>query len=248
MALQLPIYIKSINFYNHIMETKFNIVLVHGAFGDGSHWKHVIPPLVAKGYNVRAVQLPLTSLADDVKRAGDMVAALEGPTLLVGHSYGGMVISGAGNQSNVVGLVYIAAFAPDEGEAAGGLLGLREAPVGIASVKPDAQGFLYVDPANYHEVFCQGVSDEDALVMALSQKPISGQAFGDPSGAPAWKQKPSWYQVSANDKMIPPETEAWFAERMQAKKTITLDSGHASLASNGKEVTDFIIEAAESLI
>jgi len=230
------------------METKLNIVLVHGAFGDGSHWKHVIPVLVAKGYNVRAVQLPLTSLPDDVQRASDMVAALDGPTLLVGHSYGGMVITGAGNLPNVVGLVYIAAFAPDEGEAAGGLLGLREAPIGIASVKPDAQGFLYVDYDKYHEVFCQGVSDEDALVMALSQKPISGAAFGGASGKPAWKQKPSWYQISADDKMIQPETEAWFAERMQAKKTITLDAGHASLASNGSQVAAFILEAAQSLV
>jgi pimeloyl-ACP methyl ester carboxylesterase len=230
------------------METKLNIVLVHGAFGDGSHWKYVIPVLVKRGYNVRAVQLPLTSLPDDVQRTSDLVAALEGPTLLVGHSYGGMVISGAGNLTNVAGLVYIAAFAPDEGESAGGILGLREAPAGAASVKPDAQGFLYVDYDKYHEVFCQGVSDEDALVMALSQKPISGNAFGGASGKPAWKQKASWYQISANDLMIPPETEVWFAERMQAKKTIVLEAGHASLASNGVEVAAFIIEAAESLI
>lgn len=229
------------------METKLNVVLVHGAFGDGSHWRYVIPSLVAKGYNVRAVQLPLTSLADDVKRAADMVEALEGPTLLVGHSYGGMVISGAGNHPKVAGLVYIAAFAPDEGEAAGGLLGLREAPVGIASVAPDAQGFLYVAYDKYHEVFCPGVSPEDALVMSLSQKPINGKAFGDPSGSPAWKHKPSWYQISANDQMIQPETEAWFAERLKAKKTITLEAGHASLASHGQEVANFIIEAAESL-
>lgn len=229
------------------MKKKLNVVLVHGAFGDGSHWKKVIPLLVAEGYNVRAVQLPLTTLEDDVKRAGDMVAAMDGPVLLVGHSYGGAVITGAGNQENVVGLVYIAAFAPDAGESAGGLLALREAPAGIAFVKPDAQGFLYVDSEHYHEVFCPGVSDEDALVMALSQKPINGAAFGGPSGAPAWKHKPSWYQVSANDQMIPPETEAMFAERMKARKTITLAAGHASLASHGAEVAAFILEAAASL-
>jgi pimeloyl-ACP methyl ester carboxylesterase len=230
------------------MTQNLNIVLVHGAFGDGSHWKYVIPVLVAKGYNVRAVQLPLTSLADDVKRAGDMIAALEGPILLVGHSYGGMVITGAGNEPNVVGLVYIAAFAPDHGEAAAGLLSLREAPAGIAFVKPDAQGFLYVQYDKYHDYFCQGVSDEDAMVMSLSQKPISAKAFGDQSGEPAWKHKPSWYQVSKNDKMIQPETETWFAERMNAQKVLTLDAGHASLASNGKQVADFIIEAAEFLV
>jgi pimeloyl-ACP methyl ester carboxylesterase len=229
------------------MKQKLNVVLVHGAFGDGSHWKHVIPVLVSKGYNVRAVQLPLTALNDDIQRTKDMVAALEGPVLLVGHSYGGMVITGAGNVPNVVGLVYIAAFAPDQGEAAAGLLSLREAPVGITHVKPDAQGFLYIEYDQYHEVFCQGVSDEDALVMALSQKPISAKAFGDQSGEPAWKYKPCWYQVSKDDKMIQPETEAWFAERMKAKNTLVLDAGHASLASHGPAVAEFIIEAAEFL-
>jgi pimeloyl-ACP methyl ester carboxylesterase len=229
------------------MKKKLNVVLVHGAFGDGSHWKKVIPLLVSEGYYVRAVQLPLTTVEDDVKSAGDLISAIDGPVLLVGHSYGGVVITNAGNQKNVVGLVYIAAFAPDAGESAGGLLGLRAAPPGIAHVKPDAQGFLYVDPEYYHEVFSPGVSDQDALVMALSQKPINGAAFGGPSGDPAWKHKPSWYQISANDQMIPPETEAMFAQRMNAKKTITLEAGHASLASHGAEVAAFILEAASSL-
>jgi len=226
------------------MEKKLNILLVHGAFGDGAHWKYIIPILVKNGYNVRAVQLPLTSLPDDVKRASDFVDSFNGPTLLVGHSYGGAVITGAGHNPSVVGLVYIAAFAPEEGESAGGLLQIREAPEGAASVIPDAQGFLYVDPKKYHEVFCQGVSDEDALVMALSQKPIHAQAFGGESGKPAWKVKPSWYQISKQDKMIPPATEEWFAERIQAKKVISLDTGHASLASSPADVAAFILEAA----
>lgn len=229
------------------MKAKTNIVLVHGAFGDGSHWKYVIPALAEKGYTVRAMQLQLNTLADDIQRTSDMVASLEGPVLLVGHSYGGMVISGAGNQPNVKGLVYIAAFAPDEGEAAGGLLQLRPAPEGGAAIAPGPSGYLYLDYDKYHEVFCQGVSDEDALVMAVSQKPISGAAFGAPSGIPAWKTKPSWYQVSQNDKMIQPETEAWFAERIKARKTVYLDAGHASMASNSKEVVALILEAAESL-
>jgi len=230
------------------MKTNLNIVLVHGAFGDGSHWKHVIPILAAKGYTVRAVQLPLATLAEDVQRTSDMVSSLEGPTLLVGHSYGGMVITQSGNLPSVKGLVYIAAFAPEEGESAGGLLQLREAPEGGAAIAPGPSGYLYVNYDKYHEVFCQGVSDEDALVMSLSQKPITGAAFGAPSGKPAWKEKPSWYQVSKHDKMIPPETEAFFAERIKTNKTIHLDAGHASMASNGKEVAEFIIEAAESLI
>lgn len=230
------------------MKTKLNIVLVHGAFGDGSHWKYVIPVLKSNGYTVRAMQLPLLSLEEDIQRTTDMVASLEGPTLLVGHSYGGMVISGAGNHPDVKGLVYIAAFAPDQGEAAGGLLQLREAPEGGAAIAPGPSGLLYLDYAKYHEVFCQGVSEDDAAMMAAAQKPIAGAAFGAPSGAPAWKEKPSWYQVSNNDKMIPPETEAWFAERIKTKKTIHLDAGHASMASNGDEVAALILEAAESLI
>ena len=228
------------------MKKKLNIVLVHGAFGDGSHWRKVIPSLVAKGFTVRAVQLPLTSLEDDVKRTSDMVASLEGPTLLVGHSYGGVVITGAGVLPSVVGLVYIAAFAPDESESAGGLLQLREAPEGAAAIAPGPSGFLYLDYNKFHEVFCQGVSVEDALVMSCAQKPIAGAAFGAPSGTPAWKQKPSWYQVSKKDKMIPPETEEWMGKRINAQKIISIDAGHASMASHGKEVTDFILEAAET--
>ena len=230
------------------MKTNINIVLVHGAFGDGSHWKNVIPALAAEGYTVRAMQLPLTTLEEDIERTSDMVASLEGPTLLVGHSYGGMVITGAGNHPNVKGLVYVAAFAPDQGEAAGGLLQLRPAPEGATAIAPGPSGYLYLDYSKYAEVFSQGVSQNDALVMATSQKPIAGAAFGAPLAiAPAWKVKPSWYQVSNNDKMIQPETEAWFAERIKARKTIHLDAGHASMASHGKEIAALILEAAQYL-
>lgn len=229
------------------MKKSLNIVLVHGAFGDGSHWKYVIPLLAKEGYTIRAMQLPLLSLEEDIQRTTDMIASLEGPTLLVGHSYGGMVITGAGAHPNVKGLVYIAAFAPDEGEAAGGLLQLRAAPEGGAYIAPGPSGLLYLDYAKYPDVFCQGVSENDALVMASAQKPISGAAFGAPAGAPAWKEKPSWYQVSNNDKMIQPETEAFFAKRINAKKTIHLDAGHASMASHSMEVASLILEAAASL-
>ncbi|QHV99380.1 alpha/beta hydrolase [Spirosoma endbachense] len=229
------------------MKKELNIVLVHGAWGDGSHWKHVIPVLHAKGYTVRAVQNPLTSLPEDIERTKNLVDSLEGPTLLVGHSYGGMVITNVGNEDNVVGLVYIAAFAPDEGETAGGIFSLREAPPGAASLKLDAQSYFWIDFDQYHENFCQDVPDEEALVMGISQKPLAARCFGDVSGIPAWKVKPSWYQVSEQDRMIPPETEAFMAERMKTQKTITLNSSHASLASHGQQVADFILEAAESI-
>ena len=142
---------------------------------------------------------------------------------------------------------YIAAFAPDEGESAGALLQLRAQPAGIATVVADPQGYLYVGYDRYHEFFCPGNSDEDALVMALSQKPIHLNSFNGISGSAAWKTKPSWYQVSELDQMIQPETQAWFAERIKAKKTITLNTGHASLASKPKEVAALILEAAASL-
>ena len=230
------------------MTTKPNILLVHGAWGDGSHWRHVIPSLHAKGYRVRAVQNPLTSLADDVDRTRKLAASLDGPTLLVGHSYGGSVITGAGRLPNVFGLVYVAAWAPDEGETLGGLLALREPPPGAAIIVPDQNGFLWLQPEKFRENFCQDLDETEALVMALSQKPIAARCFEEKSGPPAWKVKPSWFQVSANDRMIPPETEALFAERMQAKKTITLPASHASLASQGKEIVALIELAAAAVM
>jgi pimeloyl-ACP methyl ester carboxylesterase len=229
------------------MGTKLNVVLVHGAWGDGSHWRHVIPQLDAKGYRVTAVQNPLTSLPDDIDRTRKLVAAQDGPTLLVGHSYGGMVITGAGHEPNVVGLVYIAAFAPDEGETPTQLFARREPPLGAANIRPDKDGFLWIAREKFHESFCQDVGKEEALVMALTQKPIAARCFDDKSGAPAWKIKPSWYQISSNDHMIPPETEQWFATRMNPKKTITLNASHASMASHAGEIIALIEEAAQSV-
>lgn len=229
------------------MEQKdLTIILVHGAWGDGSHWQYIIPSLVKAGYKVRSVQNPLTSLQNDIDKTKDLIDAQEGKVLLVGHSYGGAVISGAGNHDKVVGLVYIAAFAPDAGDSLGSLLGRRESPGG-ASIYPDNKGFLWIKYDEFKSAFCQDLDDEKALVMALSQKPIHGQCFGDAAGEPAWKTKPSWYQISSKDRMIPAETEKEMAERMQPKKIITLDAGHASLASHPEEVTQLVLEAASSL-
>lgn len=223
-----------------------NIVLVHGAWGDGSHWRRVIPPLHAKGYRVSAAQNPLTSLADDIDRTAKLVAMQEGPTLLVGHSYGGAVITGAGHAPNVVGLVYVAAFAPDEGDSLGSIFARRDAPAGAANIRPDKNGFLWIAADKFRESFGQDVDETEALVMAVTQKPIAARCFEDKSGPPAWKGKPSWYQVSTADHMIPPETEAWMAERIGARKTVTLPASHASLASQPDAIVALIEEAASS--
>lgn len=226
------------------MATKdLTIILVHGAWGDGSHWQHVIPALVKEGYKVRSVQNPLTSLQDDINKTNDLIDAQEGNVLLVGHSYGGAVISGAGNHDKAVGMVYIAAFAPDAGDSLGALLGRREGSGG-ASIYPDSKGFLWIKYDEYHKSFCQDLNEEDTLVMSLAQRPIHGQCFGDEAGEPAWKKKPTWYQISNNDNMIPPETQKEMAERMNPKKTIHLEASHASLATHPKEVTALILEAA----
>jgi pimeloyl-ACP methyl ester carboxylesterase len=211
------------------------------------HWRHVILPLHAKGYRVCAVQNPLTSLADDIDRTSKLATAQDAPTLLVGHSYGGAVITGAGHTTNVVGLVYVAAFAPDEGDSLGSIFARREQPPGAASIRSDKDGFLWIAPDAFRESFCQDLDQTEALVMALTQKPIAGRCFEDQSGAPAWKTKPSWYQVSAHDRMIPPETEVWMAQRIKPKETITLQASHASLASHADEIVALIEKASRSV-
>jgi pimeloyl-ACP methyl ester carboxylesterase len=225
-----------------------NVVLVHGAWGGAAHWRGVIPLLAARGYEVTAVENPLTSLEDDIHKTRTLLASQDGPTLLVGHSYGGAVISGAGHAPDVAGLVYIAAFAPDEGESLGALLardGAPPPPDGL--LKPDADGFLWLDFGMFHGGFCQDVDAGEALIMARTQKPIAARCFDDKAGAPAWRGKPSWYQVSSEDHMIPPGTQKWFAERMEARDTLTLDAGHASLASRPDDVAALIDKAAQSL-
>jgi pimeloyl-ACP methyl ester carboxylesterase len=225
---------------------KVNIVLVHGAWGDGSHWHYIIPALHKEGYKVRSVQNPLTSLVDDIQKTIDLIDAQEGKTLLVGHSYGGSVISGAGHHENVVGLVYIAAFAPDKGESLGSIFARREQPSGGTSIYPDSKGFLWIKYDEYHKSFCQDLEEEDSLVMSLSQRPIHSKCFGDEAGEPAWKNKPTWYQVSDNDHMIPPETQKEMVNRMNAKKIVHLEASHASLASHPQGVLELILEAAKS--
>lgn len=227
--------------------TKPAIILVHGFWGGAAHWAKVIPELARQGYSdLHAVEMPLTSLADDATRLKKMIAQQKGSVLLVGHSYGGAVISEAGNAPNVAGLVYIAAFAPDAGESPGGITQANP-PAAIANVVPDSDGYLWVKPDQYRDSFCHDLTEEEALVMAVTQKAPVGSTFGDPVSDPAWKRKPSWYQISSQDRMIHPENQKMMSARLNAKKVITLDASHASLASRPKEVAALIVEAAQSV-
>jgi pimeloyl-ACP methyl ester carboxylesterase len=228
-----------------IMANKPAIVLVHGFWGGAAHWSKVIVQLSKMGYDsIFAVENPLTSLADDAARTKQMIAQQKGPVLLVGHSYGGAVITEAGNQPNVVGLVYIAAFAPDAGENLLDVGNAFPAPPGVANAVPDSDGYVWINPKKFHESFCQDLPADEALVMAVTQKAPVGSTFANKVTVPAWKRKPSWYQVSSEDRMIAPANEKRMAERMGAKKIITLAAGHASLASVPIPVSGLINEAA----
>jgi pimeloyl-ACP methyl ester carboxylesterase len=198
---------------------------------------------VRKGYSVHAVENPLTSLADDAERTRKMIAAQKGPVLLVGHSYGGAVITEAGNHDNVVGLVYIAAFAPDAGESAGSVAS-RQLSVAGANLFADDDQYLWIKQDKFHESFCQDLTAEEGLVMGVTQKaPLLG-TFANNVTVPAWKSKPSWYQISSEDRMLPADIQKWMSARMNPKKIITLNSSHASLASKPNEVAALIDEAA----
>jgi pimeloyl-ACP methyl ester carboxylesterase len=230
------------------MTDKLNIVLVHGGFGDGSHWRHIIPRLYQAGHRVMAAQNPLTSLADDVANTRKLAEWMGGPTLLVGHSYGGAVITGAGHASNVVGLVYIAAFAPEEGESLNSILAGTVLPPGAASISPAFDdGFLWHSQDTFHDSFGRDLDDTESLVMATTQRPLARRCYRDHSGEPAWKTKQSWYQVSTQDRMIRPETQRWMAERIHARETIELDTSHASFATRPTEVVELITNAADAV-
>ncbi len=229
------------------MSNKPTVILVHGFWGGAAHWSKVIVELANKGYtSIRAVELPLTSLADDAERTRKMIAQQQGPVLLVGHSYGGAVITEAGDQPNVIGLVYIAAFAPDAGESPGGIT-QQHLPVAAPNLAPDSDGYLWVKPELFHESFCQDLTKDEGLVMGVTQKAPLASTFGDTITAPAWKKKPSWYQISSLDRMINPENQQKMSARLGAKKVITLAASHASLASKPVEVAAFIDEAANAL-
>jgi len=231
------------------MTNKPNIILVHGAWADGSSWSKVIPVLKEAGYNVVAVQNSLTSLPDDAETTRRLAEAQEGPTILVGHSYGGAVITEVAHQCpSVTGLVYIAGFAPDAGESLASLSAAgKEPPPGAAAIRPDKYGVLWIDREMFADNFCQDVDKTEALVMAATQHPITAKCFEDKITDAGWKNLPCWYQVSENDRMIPPPAEQFMAQRIKAK-TISLPSGHASMVSHPQEIVDFILRAAKEVV
>lgn len=229
------------------MTDKPTIILVHGFWGGAAHWAKVIVELRNRGYeSLFAVENPLTSLADDAERTQKMIKQVNGPVLLVGHSYGGAVITEAGDLPNVIGLVFIAAFAPDAGESPGGITE-EHPPIAAPNLAADSDGYLWVKQDKFHESFCQDLTANEALVMAVTQKAPLASTFGDTVSAPAWKNKPSWYQVSSQDRMIDPDNERRMAERIDPRRIVELDASHASLASQPGSVVDLIDEAANTL-
>ena len=223
-----------------------NVVLVHGIWADGSSYSRVIPLLLDAGHTVFAAQLPLTThMVDDVTATLGVLQQLQGPTVLVGHSYGGAVITNAGaGQPNVIGLVYASAFAPDLGE----VLGQFPPGPGTANLYPvtypnNFGTFLFLNQQKFRESFAQDVDAVQASIMATVQKPANVAHFNDPTTAVAWKTLPSWYLISTNDRMIPPSLQQFFASRMNAK-TISVPSSHASIVSHPAEVFALIQQAA----
>jgi pimeloyl-ACP methyl ester carboxylesterase len=222
--------------------TNTTIILVHGGWADGSSWGKVITILKNTGNRVIAVQLPLHNSADDIATVKRAIELAGGPVLLVGHSYGGFVITNAAyNNPNVTGLVYVAAFAPDEGESLGTFVTPAMLPPGILIL--DSAGLSYINPDMFHDAFAQDVNMTEADIMAIAQKPFNQSIFTEPSGPPAWKQLKTWYQVSDSDRMIPPDTQRMFAQRMNAT-TISIDTSHASYVAHPDEIAQLILDAA----
>lgn len=229
------------------MNKGVNVVLVHGAWADGSCWSKVIPLLQAQGFNVTAAQIPLTSLEDDIAVTRRLLSMQTGPTVLVGHSYGGAVISGAATDiPDVKALVYITAFGLDEGESLDSLSKQGPASAGAGSIYPDTNGFLWISRDGFHEAFAADASATEAAVMAAVQRPLSIASFSGKEGVPAWKTIPSWYLVCTNDHMIPPPAQEFLAKRMGAT-VMSVPSSHAPFVSHPNEVADIIALAAASL-
>ena len=229
------------------MNNQPNIVLVHGAWADGSCWSAVIERLQAGGYNITAPQFPESSLADDVARLRQVLDRQNGPAIVAGHSYGGQIITALGTDApNVAGLVYIAAFGLDEGESIGGLLAEGPPTPALAHLDIDKQGFAWLPEEDFVSYFAADVDPVQARIMYAVQQPLAASALEDVMGVPAWKSHPSWYLVAENDDAIPPDAERQFAKRMGAT-TIEIPSSHVAMVSHPSDVAQLIENAAEAL-
>jgi len=230
------------------MNARPNVVLVHGAWADGSCWSGVIERLQAGGYTVTAPQFPESSLAADVARLRQVLDRQAGPTIVAGHSYGGQIITALGTDApNAVALVYIAAFGLDEGESIGGLLAQGGPPTpALANLDIDKQGYAWVPEDDFVGHFAADVDPAAAKVMYAVQQPLHTSTFADVMGVPAWTSLPSWFLVAANDEAIPPDAERQFAGRMGAT-TVEIPSGHVAMVSHPDEVTELIETAAQAV-
>ena len=221
-----------------------NVVLVHGAFADGSGWEPVASILMDDGYQVSVVQNPETSYAEDQKYTKAAIDAMDGPVVLVGHSYGGSVITEAGNHPKVSALVYIAAFALDEGESCASIE--QALPQASKAFTPDSNGNWWIDQAHFAADFAADIPPEKAAFMAISQVPISTDAFTHKVTSPAWKTKPTWYMVATEDRSINPDQERMMARRARAK-TVEVKASHVAYISHPKDAAKLIVEAATSV-
>jgi len=226
------------------MDTRPNIVLVHGAWADGSSWSAVIQRLQADGFTVTAPQFPMAALADDVARLRQVLHRQSGPTIVVGHSYGGQIMTALGTDTpNVVALVYIAAFGLDEGESIGALLNQGPPSPALTHLDIDEQGFAWLPEDDFVNHFAADVDPTQAKVMYAVQQPLAGSALAEVMGVPAWKSLPAWYLVAEGDQAIPPDVERLFAQRMQATTT-EVSTNHVAMVSHPDDVVTIIESAA----
>jgi pimeloyl-ACP methyl ester carboxylesterase len=228
-------------------ESETAVILIHGAWADGSSWSAVIEQLQAEGRRVTAPQFPMTSLADDVARLRQVLTLQDGPTVLVGHSYGGQIMTALGADApNVVGLVYIAAFGLDEGESLGALLAQGPPTPALAHQFVDERGFVWLSEDDFVNHFAADVDPVKARVLYAVQQPLAATAFDDVMGVPAWKSLPSWYMVAMDDEALPPDAERLFAKRMGAT-VVEVPSSHLAMVSHPGDVAKLTAAAVEAV-
>jgi len=220
------------------------VILTHAAWSDGSSWNKVTSELEKRGHKVVSAQIPLTSLSDDAATLRRLIDRQSGPVILAGHSYGGAVITAAGaGNDKVIGLVYVAAVVPDENETVGQVFGRVPPHADAPELRPDGDGFLWLDVEAFRKAVAPEATKEETSLMAAAQKPINVKCLGEPMGKPAWREKPSWFLIAQNDRMVSPETQRFTAERMKST-VVSLAVDHVPLASNPRAVADLIDLAA----